>query len=124
MSISVLCTHTCNMVLLHGEIPLQSLLKRFNCNKTILSQVITKFSFNKTKLNPLYQKLNLFELINIFKQEILKFMYKYQNKSLPKCVFECDFQIIYDFKFMFMYEILKFIKFMILNFWYKYQNKS
>ena len=53
-----------------------------------MSQLITKSLFIKTKLNPLYQKLNLLKLINIFKQEILKFMYKYQNKSLPKCFFD------------------------------------
>ena len=38
-----------------------------------------------TKLNPLYQKLNLLKLNNVFKPEILKFMYNYQSKSLPKC---------------------------------------
>ena len=34
---SISCTQTCNIVLLHGEVPLKSMLKRFRYNITILS---------------------------------------------------------------------------------------
>ena len=56
--------------------------KRFSYNKIMLS-VITNKTF--MKLNSFHQKLYLLRLKNIFKLEILKFIYNYQNKFLPKC---------------------------------------
>ena len=54
------------------------------CNKIQIQQnyivkIITKSSFFKIK------KLSLWRLNNISKLEILKFIYNYLNKSLPKC---------------------------------------
>ena len=34
---------------------------------------------------PIYQQLNLMNLCQIHKLEILKFMFKYKNKTLPNC---------------------------------------
>ena len=34
---------------------------------------------------PIYQQLNLMNLCQIYKLEILKFMLKYKNKTLPNC---------------------------------------
>ena len=39
----------------------------------------------KTKLMPIYQQLHLMNLCQIYKLEILKFMFKYKNKTLPNC---------------------------------------
>ena len=34
---------------------------------------------------PIYQQLNLMNLCQIYKLEILKLMFKYKNKTLPNC---------------------------------------
>ena len=34
---------------------------------------------------PIYQQLNLMNLCQLYKLEILKFMFKYKNKTLPNC---------------------------------------
>ena len=60
-------------------------VERIQIQQNYIIKVMTKSSSIKTKLNPLYQKLNLLKLNNIFKLEVLKFMYNYQNKSLLKC---------------------------------------
>ena len=73
-------------VLLYGEILPQSLSTKFKCNKAkLLKYVITKTSFFKTKLSPLYDELKLLKLNNIYKLEISKIMCKFKSKSLPNC---------------------------------------
>ena len=48
-------------------------------------KIITKTSFFKTKLSPLYDKLKLLKLNSSYKLEVSKLMYKFKSKSLPIC---------------------------------------
>ena len=47
-------------------------------------KIITKLSF-KTKISPLYDKLNLLRLDDIYKSEVLKLMFSFKKKILPNC---------------------------------------
>ena len=60
-------------------------INKIQVQQNHIVKIITKSSFIRTKLNPLYQKLNLLNLSNIYKSVILKLMGKYQNNSLPNC---------------------------------------
>ena len=60
-------------------------INKIQVQQNHIVKIITKSSFIRTKLNPLYQKPNLLNLSNIYKSEILKLMSKYQNNSLPNC---------------------------------------
>ena len=60
-------------------------INKIQVQQNFIVKIITKSSFFKTELNPLYQKLKMLNLNNIYKLEILKFMGKYQNNSLPNC---------------------------------------
>ena len=48
-------------------------------------KIITKLPFIKTKIYPLYNELNLLRLDDIFKLEVLKFMFSFKKKILPNC---------------------------------------
>ena len=48
-------------------------------------KTITKTSFFKTKLGPLYDELKLLKLNNIYKLEVSKLKIKFKSKSLPIC---------------------------------------
>ena len=41
--------------------------------------------FVKTKIAPLYDQLDLLRLIDIYKLEVLKFMFSFKKNILPKC---------------------------------------
>ena len=79
-------------------------INKIQVQQNHIVKIITKSSFFKTKLNLLYQKLNLLNLSNIYKLEILKLMSKYQNNSLTtlfkflitRIVFSLLVQIIGD----------------------------
>ena len=44
---------------------------------------MTKTSFFKTRLSPIYRQLNFLNLSSIFELEVIKFVYKFKNKPLP-----------------------------------------
>ena len=46
---------------------------------------MTKTSFFKTRLSPIYRQLNFLNLTSIFELEVIKFVYKFKNKTLPTC---------------------------------------
>ena len=46
-------------------------------------RIMTGSSFFQTKLFPIYCELNLLKLSNIYKLEVLKFVYKFRVKLLP-----------------------------------------
>ena len=48
-------------------------------------KIITRTSFFKTRLSPLHIQLKLMKLKNIYELEMLKFVYKFIKKFLPKC---------------------------------------
>ena len=48
-------------------------------------KIINNSTSFKTKLMSIYQQLNLMNLRQIYKLQILKFMFKYKNKTLPNC---------------------------------------
>ena len=48
-------------------------------------KVITKLPFIKTKIPPLYDEVNLLRLDDIYKLEVLKFMFSFEKKIPSKC---------------------------------------
>ena len=50
-----------------------------------IGKIITKLPFIKTKISPLYDELNLLRLDDIYKLEVLKFMFSFKKKILPNC---------------------------------------
>ena len=60
-------------------------INKHQVQQNYIVKIITISLFFKMKLNPLYEKLNLLILSNIYKLEILKLMSKYENNSLPNC---------------------------------------
>ena len=59
--------------------------KTIQIQQNYIVKIINNSSSFKTKLLPIYQQLNLINLFQIYKLEILKFMFKYKNKTLPNC---------------------------------------
>ena len=59
--------------------------KTIQIQQNYIVKIINNSTSFKTKLMPIYQQLNLMNLCQIYKLEILKFMYKYKNKILPNC---------------------------------------
>ena len=60
-------------------------VNKIQMQQNCIVKAITKTSFFKTKLSPLYYELKLLKLNNIYKLEVLKLMYKLKSKSLPIC---------------------------------------
>ena len=48
-------------------------------------KIITKLPFIKTKISPLYDESNLLRLDDIYKLQVLKFMFSFKKKILPNC---------------------------------------
>ena len=61
-------------------------VNKIQTQQNCIVKIMTKSSFYKTKLKPLYLKLKLLNMSNITKLETIKFMYKLHNKLLPKCL--------------------------------------
>ena len=59
--------------------------KTIQIQQIYIFKIINNSTSFKTKLMPIYQQLNLMNLSQIYKLEILKFMFKYKNKTLPNC---------------------------------------
>ena len=57
---------------------------RIQIEQNYIVKVITKLPFVKTKIAPLYDQLDLLRLIDIYKLEVLKFMFSLKKKILPK----------------------------------------
>ena len=50
---------------------------RIQIEQNYIVEVITKLSFVKTKIAPLYDQLDLLRLIDVYKLEVLKFMFSF-----------------------------------------------
>ena len=59
-----------------------TLRKRLQIKQNTLIRIINKFRIYQTKLKPLFEKLNLFNINAIHKLEVGKFMAKLLNKQL------------------------------------------
>ena len=59
--------------------------KTIQIQQNYIINIINDSTSFTTKLMPIYQQLNLMNLCQIYKLEILKFMFKYKNKTLPNC---------------------------------------
>ena len=59
--------------------------KTIQTQQNYIVKIINNSTSFKIKLMPIYQQLNLMNLCQIYKLEILKFMFKYKNKTLPNC---------------------------------------
>ena len=55
---------------------------RIQIEQNYIVKVITKLPFVKTKIAPLYDQLDLLRLIDIYKLEVLKFMFSLKKNSL------------------------------------------
>ena len=53
---------------------------RIQIEQNYIVKVITKLPFVKTKIAPLYDRLDLLRLIDIYKLEVLKFMFSLKKK--------------------------------------------
>ena len=60
-----------------------SLRKRLQINQNTIIRIINKFRIYRTKLKPLFEKMNLLNISAIYDLEVGKFMAKLQNKQLP-----------------------------------------
>ena len=60
-------------------------VNKIQVQQNYIVKTITKTSFFKTKLSPLYDELKLLKLNNIYKLEVSKLMHKFKSKSLPIC---------------------------------------
>ena len=58
---------------------------RIQIEQKSIVKIITKLPFIKTKISPLCDKLNLLRLDDIYKLEVLKFMFSFKKKILPNC---------------------------------------
>ena len=58
---------------------------RIQIEQNSIVKIITKLPFIKTKISPLYDKLNLLRLDDIYKLEVLKFMFGFKKKIPPNC---------------------------------------
>ena len=65
--------------------PAAKYVNKGQMQQNCIVETITKTSFFKTKISPLYDELKLLKLNNIYKLEVSKFMYKFKSKSLPIC---------------------------------------
>ena len=54
---------------------------RIHIEQNYIVKVITKLPFVKTKIAPLYDQLDLLRLIDIYKLEVLKFMFSLKKNS-------------------------------------------
>ena len=60
-------------------------VNKIQVQQNCIVKTITKSSFFKTKLSPLYDELKLLKLNNIYNLEVSKLMYKFKSKSLSIC---------------------------------------
>ena len=60
-------------------------IDRIQMEQNSIVKIITKLPFIKTKISPLYDKVNLLRLDDIYKLEVLKFMFSFKKKILPNC---------------------------------------
>ena len=58
---------------------------RIQIKQNSIVKIITKLPFIKTKISPLFDKLNLLRLDDIYKLEVLKFMFSFKKKILLNC---------------------------------------
>ena len=59
--------------------------KTIQIQQNYIVKTINNSTSFKTKLMPIYQQLNLMNLCQIYKLEIVKLLFKYKNKTLPNC---------------------------------------
>ena len=58
---------------------------RIQIKQNSIVKIITKLPFIKTKISPSYDELNLQRLHDIYKLEVLRFMFSFKKKILPNC---------------------------------------
>ena len=84
MYCSIVYPHLYNGVTLWGNTAAKY-TDRIQIEQNPIVKIITKKPFIKTKISPLYDKLNLLRLDDIYKLEVLKFMFSFKMKILPNC---------------------------------------
>ena len=55
--------------------------------QNLILKIMTKTSFFKTRLSPIYRQLNFLNLVSIFKLVVIKFVYKFKKKTLPILIY-------------------------------------
>ena len=60
-------------------------ITKVQVQQNFILKIMTKTSFFKTRLSPIYRQLNFLNLTSIFELEVIKFVYKFKNKTLPTC---------------------------------------
>ena len=58
-------------------------ITKVQVQQNFILKIMTKTSFFKTRLSPIYRQLNFLNLSSIFELEVIKFVYKFKNKTLP-----------------------------------------
>ena len=85
MYCSIVYPHLYNGVTLWGNTAAKY-TDRIQIEQNPIVKIITKKPFIKTKISPLYDKLNLLRLDDIYKLEVLKFMFSFKIKKFCQIV--------------------------------------
>ena len=57
-------------------------ITKVQVQQNFIEKIMTKTSFFETRLSPIYHQLNFLNLSSIFELEVVKFVYKFKNKTL------------------------------------------
>ena len=60
-------------------------LKKIEVKQNLIVKILAHAPFLRTKVAPIYHRLDFLTLSNIFKLEVLKFVFNFRKKKLPKC---------------------------------------
>ena len=60
-------------------------LKKIEVKHNLIVKILAHAPFLRTKVAPIYHRLDFLTLNNIFKLEVLKFVFYFRKKKLPKC---------------------------------------
>ena len=58
-------------------------ITKVQVQQNLILKIMTKTSFFKTRLSPIYRQLNFLNLSSIFELEVIKFVYQFKKKTLP-----------------------------------------
>ena len=60
-------------------------LKKIEVKQNLIVKILAHAPFLRTKVASIYHRLDFLTLSNIFKLEVLKFVFNFRKKKLPKC---------------------------------------
>ena len=76
----------CNMGEPHGKTLLQNTWKKIKVQQNLIVKTLAHAPFLRTKVAPICHLLDFLTLNNTFKLEVLKFVFNFRKKKIPKCL--------------------------------------